>query len=85
MSRLSIEITPEEHRQIKAMAALQGKSIKDLVMERIFTKSEDADVEWAEFTSLLRDRIKKAKESEPLISTFTDIAKAHLESIEKSK
>ncbi len=34
MSRLSIEVTPEQHQRLKAYAALQGKSIKDYVLER---------------------------------------------------
>ncbi len=32
--RLSIEITPDQHQRLKAAAALQGKSIKDYVLER---------------------------------------------------
>jgi predicted DNA-binding protein len=34
MSRLSIELTPEQHQRLKAMAALQGKTIKDYILER---------------------------------------------------
>jgi hypothetical protein len=29
MSRLSIEITPEQHQRLKAMAALSGQTIKE--------------------------------------------------------
>jgi uncharacterized protein (DUF1778 family) len=32
MSRISIDVTPEEHQKLKAMAALKGKSIKDYVL-----------------------------------------------------
>lgn len=32
--RLSIEITREQHRYLKAIAALQGQTIKDYVLER---------------------------------------------------
>jgi uncharacterized protein (DUF1778 family) len=32
--RLSIEVTPEQHQRLKAAAALQGKSIKDYVLEK---------------------------------------------------
>ena len=35
MSRLSIELTPEEHQKIKAIAALKSSSIKEYVLERI--------------------------------------------------
>ena len=34
MSRLSIELTQEQHQRLKAMAALQGMSIKDYVLDR---------------------------------------------------
>ncbi len=34
MSRLSIELTPEQHQRLKAMAALQGQSMKEYVLER---------------------------------------------------
>ncbi|MCL4159002.1 UNVERIFIED_CONTAM: hypothetical protein GTU68_052252 [Idotea baltica] len=85
MSRLSIEITPEEHQQIKAMAALQGKSIKDLVMERLFSKTSQMDADWMEFATLLKNRIKKAEDSEPIVSSFSDIAKEQLATLEKLK
>ena len=85
MSRLSIEITNEEHKQIKAMAALQGKSIKEFVMERLFLKSRDTDSEWLEFISFIQDRVKKAQEAEPIDSSFTDIANEHLKKLKKSK
>ncbi len=34
MSRLSIELTPEQHQRLKAMAALQGQSMKEYVLQR---------------------------------------------------
>ncbi len=33
--RLSIDVLPEEHRQIKAYAAIHGKSIREYVIESI--------------------------------------------------
>ena len=59
--RLSIELSPEQHRQIKAMAALQGKSIKDLVLDKIFEKQKDEDAAWEELMDLLHERIKHAE------------------------
>ena len=35
MSRISIEVTPEEHQLIKACAALSGKTLKEFVLERV--------------------------------------------------
>lgn len=34
MPRLSIDLNPQEHQQLKAMAALKGQSIKDYVLSR---------------------------------------------------
>jgi uncharacterized protein (DUF1778 family) len=36
--RLSIDVTPEERRRVKAVAALTGKSIRDFVLESIREK-----------------------------------------------
>jgi len=41
MSRISIDVTTEEHQRLKALAALQGKSIKDYVMERTLGLDEE--------------------------------------------
>lgn len=62
MSRLSIELSPEQHQQIKALAALQGKSIKDFVLSKLFQKnSKDEDLAMAELEKLLLSRIQQAK------------------------
>ena len=42
MSRISIDVTDDEHKKLKAMAALRGKSIKDYVLERTLG-AEDTD------------------------------------------
>jgi hypothetical protein len=41
--RLSIDITPEQHQRLKAIAALQGQSMKDYVLTRIFADEGDQD------------------------------------------
>ena len=46
--RLSIEVLPKEHREIKAYAALHGQSIREYVLESIREKlrheAEDKDL-----------------------------------------
>ncbi|MCE7915535.1 MAG: DUF1778 domain-containing protein [Nitrosomonas sp. PRO4] len=61
MSRLSIDLTPEQHQKIKAVAALQGKSIKEYVLAQILPTSSDADLALNELETLLDERIKSAK------------------------
>lgn len=34
MSRISIDVSPELHKKLKALAALQGKTIKAYILER---------------------------------------------------
>ena len=34
MSRLSIEVTPEQHQQLRAIAALHGQTLQDCILER---------------------------------------------------
>jgi len=61
MSRLSIDLTPEQHQKIKAIAALQGKSIKEYVLAQILPSSSDEDIALNELEKLLDERIKSAK------------------------
>ena len=41
MPRLSIDISPQHHQQLKAMAALRGLSIKDYVLSRALVDMPD--------------------------------------------
>jgi uncharacterized protein (DUF1778 family) len=63
MSRISIDVTSEEHQKLKALAALQGKSIKDYVIERTLGVDGDTSQEAAlnELESLLDERIRSAQ------------------------
>lgn len=61
MSRLSIDLTPEQHQKIKAVAALQGKSIKEYVLAQILPTSSDEELALDELGMLLDERIKSAK------------------------
>lgn len=60
MSRISIDVTPEEHQRLKALAALQGKSIKEFVLERTIGTSDDADA-LRELETMLDARIANAE------------------------
>lgn len=56
MSRISIDVTQEEHQKLKAVAALKGMSIKDYVLERTLGENGD-DGALKELESLLDKRI----------------------------
>lgn len=43
MGRLTIDITDQQHQALKAMAALQGKTIKEYALERLLPQAGDED------------------------------------------
>ena len=62
MSRLTIDITDQQHQSLKALAALQGKTIKQYALERLFPGDADADQAWQELKKLLGNRINNGLE-----------------------
>lgn len=58
MSRLTIDMTDQQHQSLKALAALQGKTIKQYALERLFPGDTDADQAWQELKNLLGHRIE---------------------------
>lgn len=83
MSRLTIEITPQEHQRIKAMAAIHGKTLKAFVMDKIFppTGSSDEEDAWEELKSILSSRIEKAESGAVSNKTMRQIAEDRLKKI----
>lgn len=63
--RLSIEVTPEQHQRLKAVAALRGQSIKDYVLNRVLpeTPTEDEDEALRQLEAFLEPRLKEADET----------------------
>ncbi|SEQ51244.1 antitoxin [Sphingobium sp. YR768] len=60
MSRLTIDMTDQQHQSLKAMAALQGKTIKQYALERLFPQQKsDADDAWQELRQLLDARVEE--------------------------
>ena len=58
MSRISIDVSPEEHRKLKAIAALKGKTMKDYLLEgKIDLGGDDPQGALAELEALLDERI----------------------------
>lgn len=43
MPRLSIDVTDEQHRRLKAIAALRGQSLKDYVLSRSLEDTPDTE------------------------------------------
>jgi uncharacterized protein (DUF1778 family) len=76
MSRISIDVSDEQHQKIKAMAALQGKSIKNFVLDRTLN-TMDEDNALAELEALLDERIDHAQKGKiskrPIMDVFQEV------------
>lgn len=59
MSRLTIDVTDQQHQSLKALAAMQGKTIKQYALERLFPGDAEADQAWQELKALLGGRINE--------------------------
>jgi serine protease Do len=73
MSRLSIELSPEEHKKIKTLAAITGISIRDYVLARLLPPSSDEELALRELETLLDERIESAKAGGVSQRTVKDI------------
>ncbi len=71
MSRISIDVTPEEHQRLKAMAALQGKSIKEFVLASTLGGPTADDL--AELEGVLRQRLRDAEARSKSTRTVGDV------------
>lgn len=58
MSRLTIDISDQQHQNLKALAALQGKTIREFAIERLFPATGDEQA-WQDLKALLQQRIER--------------------------
>jgi hypothetical protein len=77
MSRLTIDITEQQHQALKAMAALAGKSIKQFTLERLFPPGSE-DQAARELKALLADRVAEARRGEYAQGSIITIAEETL-------
>lgn len=61
MSRLIVDVSGEQHQAIKALAAMEGKSIKDYVLERVLPEPDDEQTAWQALKDVLHSRIESAQ------------------------
>ncbi len=78
MPRLSIDLSPQEHRQLKAMAALKGQSIKDYVLSRALVDMPDPKTMTDEealqaLKQLLAPRLAEVEAGDVVTATADDI------------
>jgi uncharacterized protein (DUF1778 family) len=74
MSRLTIDMTEQQHQALKATAALQGKSLKAYAIERLFPLAADEGQVLDELRALLSERLAEAQRGELIMGRITDVA-----------
>lgn len=80
MSRLTIEVTEQQHQSLKVMAALQGKSIREYALERLFPPASDEEQTFRDLKTLLEQRIAESQKGEVVARSLTEIAEDALKS-----
>ena len=78
MSRLTIDVTDQQHQALKAMAALAGKSIKQYTLERLFPPATPKDGALEELKLLIAERVAEAQRGEIVQGRIRDIAEEAL-------
>ena len=78
MTRLSMDVTPEQHQRLKAVAALHGQTLKDYILERTLPRlpqieslSEEEALQRLE--TFLRPRVAEAERGEVVESSVERI------------
>ena len=87
MSRLTIEVSREQHQQIKVMAAMKGQSIREYIINRVFHEKntqEKEELAWKNLILLLEERIAEAREQGVSHKTVQQITEEALASLDKA-
>lgn len=71
MNRLTIEIEPEQHRQIKTLATFAGMTIKEFILSKTITPSSSLPPPVEDTTARLLSSPKNAKRLRSAISSKT--------------
>jgi hypothetical protein len=79
MSRLTIDVTEQQHQALKALAVLEGKTLRQYALERLFPAAHASEEEALRaLKTLLVGRIDEARRSELAEGDITEIAEATL-------
>jgi hypothetical protein len=73
VSRLTIDLSDQQHKSLKALAALQGKTIRQYAIERLFPDEPSEDAAWGELRAFVADRIAQSEKEGPATETIDTI------------
>lgn len=71
MSRLTIDVTEQQHQTLKALAALEGKTIKQYALERLFPGDAQA---LEALKALLSERLAEARRGDVVEGSVSELA-----------
>ncbi len=74
MSRISIDVTPEQHNRLKAVAALAGQSLKEYMLDRTLPTEGDELTAIQELEAFLAPRIEEANAMQFTSQSVDEIA-----------
>jgi hypothetical protein len=78
MSRLTIDMTVQQHQSLKALAALQGKTIRQYALERLLPASGEGAQDWLELKDFLTKRIEQGLNGDLTSLSFEQIVDEEL-------
>jgi Antitoxin ParD len=73
MSRLTIDLTDEQHRHLKAVAALEGKTIRQFAIERLLPIEGERNEDWERFKAFMNKRIENGLAGKVSDRSFDEI------------
>ncbi|MBZ2190272.1 antitoxin [Alcanivorax sp. JB21] len=83
MSRLTIDVTEQQHQTPKALAALEGKALKQYAIERLFSADSTGDQALSELKALLSERLSEARRGELSQGSISELAEQTLQAESK--
>lgn len=79
MSRLTIDLTDQQHKTLKAIAALEGKTMRQYAVERLLPVKDELDDDWERFREFMNKRIADGLAGKVSERTFDEIVDAAFE------
>jgi len=79
MSRLTIDVTEQQHQTLKALAALEGKTLRQYALERLFPSESPEDQAHKELKALLAERLAEARQGEVVAGSIGALGRQTLD------
>jgi len=71
-------MTDQQHQSLKALAALQGKTIKQYALERLLPAPGEGDQAWSDLKDFLIKRIEQGLKGDLASKSFDQIVQEEL-------